>query len=120
MFCVLIPRQVKYPRHTGEDITGRGKRSLTIQWAFAGTVPVRSQVIVSGVAGGGWMLRVVPPDAGAAGEARGGRVRARRRVLQWFRGVCPHGFMGTGKMTKLEADFAKVVAVSAERGPHGG
>ena len=29
-------------------------------------------------------------------------------------------YMGTGKMTKLEADFAKVVAVSAERGPHGG
>ena len=45
---------------------------------------------------------------------------AEMRVLQWFRGVCPHGFMGTGKMTKLEADFAKVVAVSAERGPHGG
>ena len=38
------------------------------------------------------MLRVVPPDAGGVGEAQGGRVRARRRVLQWFRGVCPHGF----------------------------
>ena len=49
--------------------------------------------------GGGWMQRVVPPDAGGAGEARGGRVRkwppsgtvaggdwAEMRVLQWFRG----------------------------------
>ena len=25
VFRVLIPRQVQYPRHTGEDITGRGK-----------------------------------------------------------------------------------------------
>ena len=31
VFRVFIPRQVKYSRHTGEDITGRGKRSLIIQ-----------------------------------------------------------------------------------------
>ena len=43
----------------------------------------------------------MPPDAGGAGEARGGRVRkwppsgivavdwAEMRVLQWFHGVCP-------------------------------
>jgi hypothetical protein len=39
---------------------------------------------------GEWMQRVVLPDAVAAGDARG---RAQRRVLQWFRGVCPHGFL---------------------------
>jgi hypothetical protein len=45
-------------------------------------------------------MDVVPPDAGAAGEARGGRGRkwpfagtvavdwAEMRVLQWFHGVC--------------------------------
>ena len=47
------------------------------------------------------MLRVVLPDAGVAGEARGGLASGRlmeqlrgdwaeMRVLQWFRGVRPH------------------------------
>ena len=52
--------------------------------------------------GRGMVARVVPPDAGAAGEARGGRGAsdllleqlrgdwAEMRVLQWFHGVRPH------------------------------
>ena len=47
----------------------------------------------------------MPPDAGAAGEARGGRGCkwppagtvagdwAEMRVLQWFRGARPHSFL---------------------------
>jgi hypothetical protein len=49
--------------------------------------------------GGGWMSCVVPPDAGGAGEARGGAQvdvcwdgcgrLGGMRVLQGSRGVCP-------------------------------
>ena len=63
VFRVFIPRQVKYPRHTGEDITGRGKGRSPFNGLLRGPFPcvrfafsVRAKVPVrfGGGTVGGW------------------------------------------------------------------
>ena len=62
VFCVLIPRQVKYPRHTGEDITGRGKCRSPFNRVSRGLFPCVQRC--------DGMLRVVPPDAGGVSSVK--------------------------------------------------
>ena len=49
VFRVFIPRQVKYPRHTGEDITGRGKGRSPFNRVSRGLFPCVQR------GGGGWI-----------------------------------------------------------------